>query len=107
MTISQIFVTGFLVLTGWFAVLMGVNYVSSAAPAHLVMFPSDQLLDDLGPDMRIVSSTAWSVTLILPKKTAARHLYARGAFIVFPAGLSGCSGRSVRAFGKNTISFDA
>lgn len=76
-----------LVLLGWLSVLAGVGLIPGAAPAALVLWPEPEVLAALPQDMRILSANGWSVTLAADPAT----LYALGARIVLPAGLSGCA----------------
>lgn len=76
---------------GWGAVLAGVMYATSDAPAALVLMPSDALMQNLPEGVNIVGQNAYSVTLNAETPDLAKALYAAGAFVVLPAGLLGCA----------------
>lgn len=77
----------------WIALLAGVMLVSDAAPAALVVLPSDDLLNHLPEGVAILSATPVSVTLAARTPGLAAALYASGAWLVLPAGLAGCTPR--------------
>lgn len=76
-------------LIGWISVMIGVMYFTDAAPAAVVIFPSDRFLSDVGA-VSILSASAVSITLQSDAPEFAKTLYANGAWIVLPAGLVGC-----------------
>jgi hypothetical protein len=80
-----------IIAAGWIGTLALVQALTEAAPAALVLFPEEGLLDAL-PDAAILSRTRFTVTLAsrTPDLTAA--LYRAGAILVLPAGLRGCVG---------------
>jgi hypothetical protein len=89
MTTKQIFFAFGAALCVWLAVMVTVTLLPNAAPAALVMFPSEQFIDALTSDFRIIDHTAVSVTIASDQSNPA-SLYALGALIVLPAGLTGC-----------------
>ncbi len=90
MTIRYVAAAVFLLMSGWIAVLAGVAMLSDRAPAALVMFPSEGFFARLPADAAIVSATSMSVTLAANTPDFVRTLYQSGAWLVLPAGLSGC-----------------
>jgi hypothetical protein len=78
-----------LVALGWIGTLALVLRLGGAAPAALVMFPPDGLVRALPADVSVVSSGPVSVTLRGGQDLVAT-LYALGAPLVLPAGLTGC-----------------
>ncbi|MEM9433864.1 MAG: hypothetical protein AAGA12_08075 [Pseudomonadota bacterium] len=74
----------------WLGLLATVMATTGAAPAALVPLPSASFLAALPDDVAIVGRSALSVTLAGPSETVS-DLYAAGAWLVLPAGLSGCS----------------
>lgn len=91
MTIRSTLGALFLLAGGWLAVLTLVTAVTDAAPAALVVFPGDAFMRDLDTDVAIVSRSAISVTLASARPGLAVDLYHKGAWLVLPAGLRGCS----------------
>ena len=78
-----------LICAGWLGVLAGVARVSDAAPALIVPL-GPQTLTQLTEDMRIVDATDHTLTLRSDEAGLAKRLYASGAWLVLPAGLTGC-----------------
>lgn len=76
---------------GWLAVLAGVMYATSDAPAALVLMPTETLLQNLPDGISIVGQNDYVVTLESESPGLAKTLYAAGAFVVLPAGLLGCA----------------
>lgn len=76
---------------GWVAVLAGVMVTTDASPAALVLFPSQDFLNDLPEGAAIMGKTWYSVTLADPQDGFAQSLYQAGALLVLPSGLQGCS----------------
>lgn len=78
-----------LVLLGWIAVLAVVMRLSDAAPAALVILPPKAMIKALPLGISITSIGPYSVTL---KGGAGlvTALYGAGAWLVLPAGLTGC-----------------
>lgn len=78
-----------LVLAAWIAVLALVMRLGGAAPAALVMFPPEGFVRSLPEGVAVVSAGPVSVTLQGGEGLVA-VLYALGAPLVLPAGLTGC-----------------
>ena len=73
----------------WVGLMAMVMRISDAAPAAVVPFPSAALLRDLPGDAALLGLSSVAVTLPnRPGLTA--ELYAAGAWLVLPAGLTGC-----------------
>jgi hypothetical protein len=77
-------------LAGWLATLAAVMLLSDAAPAALVLVPSADFVSALPADVAILSRGPFWITLTAEEDLAAR-LYASGAWLVLPSGLSGCA----------------
>ena len=90
MTIRAVFMAAPFVLTGWIGVLTVVALVSDAAPAHVVLFPSKILLENIPESSSILATSIASVTLTSDETGFASALYKNGAWLVLPAGLPGC-----------------
>ncbi len=78
-------------VAGWLAIVALVTVVSDTAPASLVLFPGDDLLRRLSADTAILNRTAFSLTVASDTSGLAMSLYRKGAWLVLPAGLKGCS----------------
>jgi len=78
------------VLMGWIGVLTVVAFVSDGAPAYVVVFPSQILLENIPESSSILATSIASVTLTSDETGFARSLYRNGAWLVLPAGLPGC-----------------
>jgi hypothetical protein len=89
MTIKGLMFTVLAAFIGWIGVMTGVMYLSDAAPAAVVIFPSQKLLVDLG-DVSVLSANKVSITLASNEDRFAKRLYSDGAYLVLPAGLVGC-----------------
>jgi hypothetical protein len=89
MTTNQISFAFCAALCVWFTVMIAVTLLPNAAPAALVVFPSEQFIDALPSDFRIIDHSRISVTVASNQNDPA-SLYALGALIVLPAGLTGC-----------------
>lgn len=79
-----------LVVTGWLAVLATVMRLGGDAPAALVMLPPEGFIATLPDGMAIVSRGPFSVTVRAATPGLVATLYALGAPLVLPAGLTGC-----------------
>jgi len=77
------------VLIGWIVVMAVVMRFSDAAPAAVVIFPDDQLMNGLPDKVAVIRYGRVTLTLANRKDLAA-DLYAAGALLVLPAGLTGC-----------------
>ena len=89
MTINRILLALPLVFVGWIAVMALVMRFSDAAPAAVVPWPSKAFLRDLPTPAAIIDINGLAVTFA-NRPDLAQELYAAGAWIVLPAGLTGC-----------------
>ena len=88
-TIKRIALALPLVLLVWVGLMAGVMRVSDTAPAAVVLFPSQALVENLPEDTAILGLSPTGLTVQnAPHMTA--KLYAAGAWLVLPAGLTGC-----------------
>jgi hypothetical protein len=78
-----------LVALGWIGTLALVLRLGGEAPGALVMFPPEGFLRSLPDGVAVVSAGPVSVTLRGGEGLVAA-LYALGAPLVLPAGLTGC-----------------
>lgn len=89
MTIKRILLAVPLVFVGWIAVMALVMRFSDAAPAAVVPWPTKGFLHDLPRQAAIVDVNGLAVTFA-NRPDLAKELYAAGAWLVLPAGLTGC-----------------
>ena len=89
MTIKGTVATVFGVLIAWLSIMAGVMFFSDAAPAAVVIFPSERVMAELG-GISILAANKMSVTVLSSEKRFARRLYQSGAWLVLPAGLTAC-----------------
>ncbi len=89
MTIKRILLALPLVFVGWIAVMAGVMRFSDAAPAAVVPMPSKVFLRNLPTEAAILDVSGFAVTFA-NRPDLAEDLYEAGAWIVLPAGLTGC-----------------
>ena len=89
MTIRRVIVALSLVLVAWVSVMAGVMRLSNAAPAAVVIFPGSGLMSNLPDGAAILDLNPIALTLA-NRDNLARDLYAAGAWLVLPAGLTGC-----------------
>ena len=78
-----------LVLAGWLGTLAIVLRLGGEAPAAMVLFPPAGLIAALPEGVALVGAGPVSLTLTGDGDLVAR-LYALGAPLVLPAGLTGC-----------------
>ena len=90
MTIKSGLAAASVMVIGWLSILGLVTMINDAAPAFVVLFPDAELFESLSQQTRILSATQVSVTLASDELNFARSLYAKGAILVLPAGLTGC-----------------
>ncbi len=90
MTIKSGLIALPLMFLGWLCTLIIVGLMSDAAPASVVMFPTQVFLQTLPEDSAILSANRFSVTLTSERAGFSRALYQHGAWLVLPAGLPGC-----------------
>ena len=88
-TIKRLMVAVPLVLVVWVALMAVVMRFSEAAPAAVVPFPAANFIDGLPDDVAVLDYGRASLTLA-NRKDLAKDLYAAGALLVLPAGLTGC-----------------
>ena len=93
-----------LMLVAWITIPAVVMAVTGDAPAALVILPPDGLVDALPEGVALVSVTRFSVTVREGAAGAVdgglvRRLYALGAPLVLPSGLTGCFAIFARAVG--------
>lgn len=79
-----------LIGAAWVGLSAGVMYFTDAAPGALVLFPPEHLLRNLPETAAITGSTPYSITLSSVEPNLTRRLYLAGAWLVLPAGLTGC-----------------
>lgn len=79
-----------LLFLGWIAVMAVVMRFSDAAPAAVVILPPGDFTARLPQDVAILAVSPISLTLRSDGADVARRLYAAGAWLVLPAGLTGC-----------------
>lgn len=77
------------VLVGWFAIMALVMRFSDAAPAAVVVWPTNAFFRALPDDAAIIDVNGLAVTFA-NRPDLAKELYAAGAWLVLPAGLTGC-----------------
>ena len=73
----------------WVALMAIVMRFSDAAPAAVVPFPSAAILANLPQEAAILDLNRRALSLA-NRPNLARDLYEAGAWIVLPAGLTGC-----------------
>jgi len=89
MTINRLLLAIPLVFVGWIAVMAFVMRFSDAAPAAVVPWPTTAFLKNLPANAAIVDINGIAVTFA-NRPDLAGELYASGAWLVLPAGLTGC-----------------
>ena len=77
------------VLAGWIAVMALVMRFSDAAPAAVVFWPTQGFMRALPADAAIIDVNGLAVTFA-NRPGLASDLYSSGAWLVLPAGLTGC-----------------
>jgi len=89
MTTKRVLAALPIVLVGWIAVMALVMRFSSAAPAAVVLLPAQSLLANLPQETAILGLSGWALT-VRNSAGVTEDLYAAGAWLVLPAGLTGC-----------------
>jgi len=89
MTIKRVLLAMLVVFVGWIAVMALVMRFSDEAPAAVVLWPTKAFLHDLPAEAAIVDVNGLAVTFA-NRPELAKDLYAAGAWLVLPAGLTGC-----------------
>ncbi len=77
------------VLVLWIALMAVVMRLSDVAPGAVILFPRAGLLENLPNNAPILGMNSAALTLA-NRPGLARDLYAAGAWLVLPAGLTGC-----------------
>lgn len=90
MTIRAVLIAVPSMFLGWLAVLVLVGLFTDAAPASVVLFPSDAFRENLPEGAAVLNAPRYALTLTSETSGFARSLYRSGALIVLPAGLVGC-----------------
>lgn len=78
-----------LVLVAWIGIMAAVMRVSDAAPGAVVPFPSTSVMRALPGDTAILGMSRFALT-VENRPGMAEELYRAGAWLVLPAGLTGC-----------------
>lgn len=78
------------IVIAWLAVLATVMRLSGQAPAALVILPPAGFLASLPAGIAITARGPFSITLTSANPHLTAALYAAGAPLVLPAGLTGC-----------------
>jgi hypothetical protein len=78
-----------LVLAAWIGIMAAVMRVSDAAPGSVVPFPSASVMRALPGDTAILGMSRFALT-VENRPGMAEELYRAGAWLVLPAGLTGC-----------------
>lgn len=86
----SIFSTISLIAAAWLALSATVMWATDAAPSAFVLFPSDRFLSNVPPSASVTNGSRVSVVLSSTEPHLTRKLYAAGAWLVLPAGLTGC-----------------
>nr|WP_323778329.1 hypothetical protein [Amylibacter sp.] len=79
-----------LIGAAWVGLSAAVMYFTDAAPGALVLFPPKHMLRNLPDTAAITASTQYSITLSSVDPDLTKRLYHAGAWLVLPAGLTGC-----------------
>ncbi|WP_271950967.1 hypothetical protein [Ruegeria faecimaris] len=90
MTIRSLLTAIPLMVLGWLSVLVVVALITDEAPAYVVVFPSQGLMQNLADDAAVIGTSGISVTVTSESSGFAQSLYRQGARLVLPAGLPGC-----------------
>ncbi len=90
MTIRRIGLALPLVLALWIGVMAIVMVATDAAPGAVVIMPSQTLIANLPDGAAILGRSPISLTLASDASGFGRALYSAGAWLVLPAGLTGC-----------------
>jgi hypothetical protein len=78
-----------LVLAAWIGIMAAVMRVSDAAPGAVVPFPTASVMQALPGDTAILGMNRFALT-VENRPGMADELYRAGAWLVLPAGLTGC-----------------
>ena len=86
----NIFSTISAIAAGWLGLSMVVLALTDAAPGAMVVLPSKTLMNDLPDGVAITEISGLTVTFARAEPGLTAALYQRGAWLVLPAGLTGC-----------------
>ena len=89
MIIRRVLGWGGVLVLGWITIMALVVRFSDAAPAAVVILPDENLLKTL-PGVAVLARGPATITLRDDAPNLAARLYAAGALLVLPAGLTGC-----------------
>lgn len=90
MTIKRWIASVFFVFSGWISLLIGVTYFTDAAPGAMALFPDNRFVSRLPPNTAIMDIGKFWITVTSDEVALGKKLYEAGAFVVLPAGLTGC-----------------
>lgn len=79
-----------LVMAAWLSMLASIMWATDAAPGALVFFPSTAFMSNLPNGIAITGGSLIMVKFSSTKPNLTRKLYSAGAWLVLPAGLTGC-----------------
>lgn len=78
------------ILTGWFLALAASARFLPMSSEYLAIGPEHGIVENLGPDARILRTGNHMVVVSMTGGAAGKSLYAAGAWIVLPALANGC-----------------
>lgn len=78
------------VCAGWISLQLGVMYFTNAAPGALALYPTAGFISDVPADAAIADIGDHWISVVSAEPDLAKRLYASGAWMVLPAGLSRC-----------------
>lgn len=90
MTISRILLILGAVFFGWITVMALVMRFSDAAPAAVAFLPQKGFVENLPENAAVIASNRLSFTVSGDVPGMGATLYKAGAWLVLPAGLTGC-----------------
>lgn len=74
----------------WLALSASVMWATDAAPGAMVFFPSHALMSNLPDGAAVTGGSSIMVTFSSTEPHLTQKLYGAGAWLVLPAGLTGC-----------------
>ena len=89
MTIKRVLLAVPLIFAGWIGVMALVMRFSDAAPAAVVPWPGTQFMNNLPSQAAVIEVNSLAITFA-NRNDLVRELYLAGAWLVLPAGLTGC-----------------
>ena len=78
------------IVASWLTVSASVMWATDAAPGAFVLLPSAKLMSNLPNGAAITGGSHIMVQFSSTEPHLTRKLYAAGAWLVLPAGLTGC-----------------